>query len=69
MTESPRPGDRVRITGALPGDPDPLPIGLTGTVRRFNELDHQQSQVFVDWDNGRRLILLEVDPYEIIEPR
>jgi hypothetical protein len=58
-----QPGDHVRITGTMPDDPDPLPIGTTGTVRRV--LDSGQADV--DWDNGRsHLLLLDVDPYEVI---
>ena len=27
----PKPGDRIRLV-AMPNDPDPIPIGATGTV-------------------------------------
>lgn len=55
-------GTRVRMTGVMPDDPAPLDIGATGTVTGGNA-----GQIFVDWDNGRTLILLPTDPYEIIE--
>lgn len=59
-----RVGDRVRITGTMPDDPDPLPIGAVGTVLRVL---HSAQQADVDWDNGRTLLLLlDVDPYEVI---
>lgn len=59
-----QPGDRVRITGTMPDDPDPLPIGTTGTVLRLLDSGRQAD---VDWDNGRTLLLLlDVDPYQVI---
>lgn len=60
-----KPGDRVKITGVMPNDPDPLPIGSTGTV---TEVRAEVGQIYVDWDPevGRSLILLTVDPFEII---
>lgn len=56
-------GDRVRMTGVMPNDPAPLPVGSTGTVRDANS---DTGQIFVDWDSGSGLILLATDPYEII---
>lgn len=59
-----RPGDRVQITGVMPEDPDPLPIGTTGTVVRLLDSGWQAD---VDWDNGRGLLLLlDVDPYRVV---
>ncbi|MBF6456057.1 MULTISPECIES: hypothetical protein [Nocardia] len=63
-TRTPRVGDRVRITGLLPGDPAPLDLGATGTVTGFGA--RYAGQIFVDWDNGRALILLDSDPFEIL---
>lgn len=61
-----QPGDRVQITGTMPNEPDPLPIGATGTVVRVS---HSSQQADVDWDNGRTLLLLlDVDPYRVIQP-
>jgi len=37
----------------MPDDPDPIPDGTQGTVTGGNG-----EQVWVDWDNGRSLILL-----------
>ena len=59
-----QPGDRVQITGVMPDDPDPLPVGTTGTVVRLLDSGRQAD---VDWDNGRGLLLLvDVDPYRVI---
>lgn len=55
------PGDRVKIAGIMPNEPDPLPIGTMGTVVRVLE---STGQIDVDWDNGRSLFLLaDVDPF------
>lgn len=64
----PRPGDRVKITGTMPNDPCPLPVGLTGTVEMVNATVRQ---IYVDWDeepDGRKrsLILLTTDPFAIV---
>ncbi len=59
-----QPGDRVRITGEMPGEPYPLPVGSTGTVVRVNRSSQQAD---VKWDNGRSLFLLtDVDAFEVI---
>ena len=62
-TNLPQPDDRVRITGIMRDDPDPLPVGTTGTVIVANAFT---GQILVDWDCGRRLILLTEDPFEVI---
>ena len=57
-------GDRVQLTGVMPEEPSPVPVGTEGTVVGVN-LWAQQADVA--WDNGRRLfLLLDVDPYEVI---
>lgn len=62
-------GDRVRITGPM-DDPDPLPTGLTGTVQWLNTgAGGEVIQIDVEWDNGRSLMLLPEDPYEVIDSR
>ncbi len=56
-------GTRVRVTGTMPNDPDPMPIGSTGTVTGGNG-----GQIWVRWDDSQRsLILLPDDPYEVIQ--
>lgn len=65
-----KPGDRVQITGLMPDDPDPIPIGSTGTVVRVNSA----GQADVDWDvanpktgvKRQLMLLLDVDPYQVI---
>lgn len=57
----PAPGARVRATGLM-DDPDPIPVGNTGTVRWATE-----HQIKVDWDEGdRALMLLPTDPFEVL---
>lgn len=57
-------GHRVRVTGIQPNDPDPMPVGSEGTVVGGNG-----EQIWVRWDNGRSLILLTDDPYEVLPER
>jgi hypothetical protein len=64
-----RVGDRVRITGILPDDPAPLEIGDEGTVDWVNEwTDPITRQFGVRWDSGRRLGLVDGDPYVVVTP-
>lgn len=46
-------------------DPDPLPIGSTGIA---TEVNPEVRQIHVDWHDGRRLILLTTDPFQIVDP-
>ncbi|QNJ55999.1 hypothetical protein SEA_RASPUTIA_109 [Microbacterium phage Rasputia] len=68
-------GQRVRITGTLPGDPAPLPIGLEGTVINVMNASTPIEQIDVDWDlvegedRPRNLFLLRTDPFEIVSPK
>ena len=62
----PRPGDRIRLL-AMPDDPNPVPVGSTGTVTFVRECGtgpHAWLQIGVDWDNGRKL-MLSVPPDEL----
>lgn len=53
---------RVRVTGIMPEDPDPIPVGSTGTVFGGNS-----EQIWVRWDDiNRSICLLVTDPYEVI---
>jgi hypothetical protein len=56
-------GDRVRLTGPMRNDPDPVPVGTEGTVDWIGMTAVQVCGV--KWDNGRRLILLDCDPFEV----
>lgn len=68
-------GDRVRVTGVLPNDPAPLPIGLQGTVINVMNASTPIEQIHVDWDvaegedRPRSLFLLRSDPFEIVPPK
>jgi len=62
-------GDRVRVTGPM-DDPDPMPVGSEGTVDWVGQWNsHYTRQVGVKWDNGRTLLLLAEDPFEIVGVR
>ncbi len=55
-------GDRVRLV-RMADDPDPIPVGTTGTVVGVHT-HSDWTQVDVDWDNGRSL-MLSIPPDEI----
>ena len=67
----PRPGDRIRII-SMPDDPNPVPVGSTGTVTFVNSHGSGTRawlQIGVDWDNGRRLMLnVPPDEFEVVAP-
>lgn len=51
------PGTRIRLI-AMPEDPDPIPVGATGTVRAHRAPGSDLEQVSVDWDLPRSLNLI-----------
>ena len=61
-----RRGDRIRLL-QMPDDPDPIPVGSTGTVTQVTE--GPLGQIQVDWDDsGRSLSLVPgVDRFAVIE--
>lgn len=59
---TPQLGDRIRLVN-MSDDPDDIPPGTTGTVTAVRQ-HGTWSQVDVDWDNGRRLMLV-VPPDEV----
>lgn len=60
-------GDRVRVTGILPDDPDPLTVGLEGIVDYVGQWQSRYTrQIGVRWDDGRTLMLLDGDPYIVV---
>ena len=62
---TPQPGDRIRLV-AMPDDPDPIPAGTTGTVAAVRP-HGTWAQVDVDWDNGRKLMLVvPPDQFEVL---
>jgi hypothetical protein len=58
-------GDRVRMTGVMEDDPAPMEVGAEGTVRDVYDAG-TFSQIDVEWDNGRSLMLLPTDPFTVI---
>ena len=65
MIDAPKVGDRIRLIH-MPEDIDPVPTDSIGTVRAIHPHDGW-TQVEVDWDNGRRLMLsLPDDVVEIV---
>ncbi|MBB3204973.1 hypothetical protein FHS27_000740 [Rhodopirellula rubra] len=55
MTTNLKVGDRVRLI-SMTDDPDPIPAGTIGTVAGV--YPHSDwTQVDVDWDGGRSLML------------
>lgn len=54
-------GTRIRLL-SMPDDPDPIPSGTEGTVTGGNG-----AQMYVDWDNGRSLILaVGIDRWTVV---
>lgn len=67
MTNQLKPGDRIRLI-SMTDDPNPIPTGATGTVAG-SYLHDGWTQVDVDWDSGRSLMLtIPPDVIERIEP-
>lgn len=63
-------GDRIEITGTMPEEPNPLPVGSLGTVRRVRNPGTELEQISVDWDDASRcLLLLPDDPFRIVSER
>ncbi len=62
---TPQPGDRIRLV-AMPDDPEPIPLGSTGTVTAVRQ-HCTWSQADVAWDNGRTLMLsAPPDQFEVL---
>jgi len=64
----PNLGDRVLVTGILPDDPNPLPIGSEGTVDWLGSWTSDLTrQIGVKWDDPKRaLLLLDTDPFVVL---
>ena len=62
-------GDRIRLI-AMPDDPSPVEAGQLGTVVGVSDHGHGPdawTQIDVEWDNGRKLMLASPpDQFEII---
>jgi hypothetical protein len=69
MTAPCKVGDRVRLTAPLHDDypPPGLRSGLEGTVDWVGQWTSVLTrQIGVRWDNGRRLMLLDGDRFEVL---
>ncbi len=65
-TQTVKPGDRIELI-SMANDPDPVPAGTLGTVVNVYKQDGW-SQIDVDWDNGRALMLVTPeDRFRILE--
>jgi hypothetical protein len=54
----------------MPEDPDPIPAGIARHRLRDASPHHGWTQVEVDWDNGRSLMLtMPDDLIEILGPK
>lgn len=62
MATLPEVGDRVRMTGVMPDEPFPMEVGAEGTVISVTTTSFG-TQIDVEWDNGRTLLLLDTDPF------
>ena len=63
------PGDRVELTGILPGQSDQFPIGLRGNVTHVEKVRrHWDDELLttIEWDNGRSLVLRRHDPLRMV---
>jgi len=56
----------IKLT-KMPDDPCPIPVGSLGTITKINHLSGLDYQIAVNWDNGRSLLLLPIDEFEVIE--
>lgn len=58
-----KPGDRIMLR-AMPDEPDPLPLGATGTVQRVRSISGEYDQVDVAWDapHEHRTLSLVIPP-------
>lgn len=63
----PQVGDRVKMVGIMPNDPDPIPVGMTGTITLVTPMSSPIQQYYVSWDGPRSLCLLPGDPFVIID--
>lgn len=56
-------GTRIALVSPMHDDPCPIPVGSLGTVTGGNG-----AQMYVDWDNGRSLILLPgIDRWRVVQ--
>lgn len=62
----PEPNQLIEVTGIM-DDPDPMPVGSIGRVVQVAEC-FGMHQIWVDWiGSTRSLMLLDSDPFRILE--
>lgn len=63
-------GKRIKLID-MPDDPNPIPPGSTGTVRKVTHIrwgGRDDYQIMMNWDIGRSLaIIFPNDMFEVIE--
>ena len=60
-------GQTIELVSPM-DDPNPIPVGSRGKVTDVRKVDGNEYQISVDWNSGRRLMLIyPVDEFEIIE--
>lgn len=59
-------GDRIEVYGILPNDPDPITVGTRGTVTSVDKIGDAFVQYGIDWDTDRYLMLLDTDPFRVV---
>jgi hypothetical protein len=71
MNQKVEAGQEIVMTGTMPNDPDPMPVGAKGTVMQVIPGHGQPDQILVAWDpataGNRSLILLGSDPFAIVK--
>ena len=60
-------GDRVAVVAGILDDPAPMTAGMTGTVCWVGSwITELTRQIAVQWDDGRRLVLLPGDRFRVM---
>jgi hypothetical protein len=72
MNQKVEAGTEIVMTGTMPNDPDPMPVGAKGTVIQVIDGHGNPDQILVAWDpetaGTRSLILLGSDPFAVVKP-
>lgn len=58
---NPMEGDRIVVVSLI-DDPDPIPVGTTGTVTDVEGVGTPYEQVWVKWDGDQRVRTLMLIP-------
>jgi hypothetical protein len=61
-------GDKIELL-KMDNDPHPIPIGTKGRITKIGPMPYNETQIHVDWDNGRTLMLVyPEDKFRVISP-